>query len=151
MVLIPALMAAFLQAAAPTPTPDPEVEPFLTLETRLSTAAKAKDMAAIDELLAKDFTFTVFVEGQAPEVLNRNEWFKAAAHYTLTGFAIRHVAARVFGNVAVVRLQPIRIATLGASVDRSGEFAIVDVWTKADGKWKLSTRHLGRPEVPVRR
>ncbi len=65
-------------------------------------------MAALDGLLAKDFTFSAFLESRLPQVLNRNEWLKTTAHYTLIGFALQHVAARVFGNVAVVRLQPVR-------------------------------------------
>ena len=88
-----------------------------------------------------------FLEGRAPLVLNRGEWLKTSEHYALVGFEIRHLAARVFGNVAVVRLQPYRMAVAGTSVDRSGEFAVVDVWTKDGGAWRLSARHLSRPDT----
>jgi hypothetical protein len=74
-----------------------------------------------------------FLEGRAPVVLSRSEWLKTSEHYALIGFEIRNLAARVFGNVAVVRLQPYRLAVAGTSLDRSGEFAVVDVWTK-DGE-----------------
>lgn len=144
MVLSSALIAVLLQAA---PSVDPEKEPFQSLETRVSGAIQMKNIPALEELLAKDFAFSVFLEGRAPEVMNRNEWLKTSEHYTLTGFEIRHVAARVFGNVAVVRLQPHRTATAGTSLDRSGEFAVVDVWTKDGDAWKLSARHLSRPDT----
>lgn len=146
MLLASALILALLQAA-PSGSVDPEKEPFQTLETRVSAAIQAKDVAALDELLAKDFAFMAFLEGRAPVVLNRGEWLKTSEHYALVGFEIRHLAARVFGNVAVVRLQPYRMAVAGTSVDRSGEFAVVDVWTKDGGAWRLSARHLSRPDT----
>ena len=67
--------------------------------------------------------------------------------HRIRALARPHLAARVFGNVAVVRLQPYRMAVAGTSVDRSGEFAVVDVWTKDGGAWKLSARHLSRPDT----
>lgn len=146
MFLTSTLIALLLQAAPATPA-DPEREPFQSLETRLSGAIQAKNMAALEELVAKDFAFSAFLEGRAPEVMNRHEWLATSEHYVLTGFEIRHLAARVFGKVAVVRLQPNRKATVGASLDRSGEFAVVDVWTKDGETWKLSQRHLGRPDT----
>jgi ketosteroid isomerase-like protein len=147
MFLVSALVALLLQAASSTAPVDPEKEPFQTLETRVSGAIQAKNVAALDELLAKDFAFMAFLEGRAPLVLSRGEWLKTSEHYSLIGFEIRHVASRVFGNVAVVRLQPYRMAVAGTSVDRSGEFAIVDVWTKDGDTWKLSARHLSRPDT----
>jgi ketosteroid isomerase-like protein len=143
MFLAPALIAVLLQAAPV----DPEKEPFQTLETKVSGAIQAKDVAALDELLAKDFGFMAFLEGRAPVVLSRSEWLKTSEHYALVGFEIRNLAARVFGNVAVVRLQPYRLAVAGDSLGRSGEFAVVDVWTKDGNAWKLSARHLSRPDV----
>jgi hypothetical protein len=144
MILGSALIAMLLQASAPSV--DPEKEPFQSLETRLSGAIQAKNIPALDELLAKDFAFSAFLEGRAPEVMNRSEWLKTSEHYSLTGFENRHLAARVFGNVAVVRLQPNRQATAGTSLDHSGEFAVVDVWTRDGDTWKLSARHLSRPD-----
>lgn len=146
MVLSSALVAMLLQAS--TPAVNPEKGPFQDLETRVSGAIQIKNISALDELLAKDFAFSLFLEGRAPEVMNRSEWLKTADLYTLAGFEIRYLAARVFGNVAVVRLQPHRTATAGTSaIDRSGEFAVVDVWTKDGNSWKLSARHLSRPDT----
>jgi hypothetical protein len=146
MVLSAALIAILLQAPQSAPV-DPEVEPFQSLETRVSSAIQTKSIPALEQLLAKDFAFSAFLEGRAPEVMNRSEWLKTSEHYTLTGFEIRHLTARVFGNVAVVRLQPNRKATAGSSLDRSGEFAVVDIWTKDGDAWKLSARHLSRPDT----
>ena len=149
MFLGTAIVAVLLQAAPSAPV-DPEKEPFQLLETRVSAAIQMKDMPVLEELLAKDFAFSVFLEGRPPQVMSRGEWLKTSGHYTLTGFEIRHLAARVFGKVAVVRLQPIRTASVGAAVDHSGEFALVDVWTKDGDAWKLSQRHLSRPDTLAR-
>ena len=146
MLLSPVLIATLLQATPSTPV-DPEKEPFQSLELRLSGAIQMKDAPVLDALLAKDFAFSAFVAGRAPVVMNRSEWLKTSEHYTLAGFEIRHLAARVFGNLAVVRLQPSRMATAGTSLDHSGEFAVVDVWTKDGDAWKLSQRHLSRPDT----
>ena len=70
MFLAPAMIAVLLQAAPV----DPEKEPFQTLETKVSGAIQAKDVAALDELLAKDFGFMAFLEGRAPVVLSTTRW-----------------------------------------------------------------------------
>jgi Domain of unknown function (DUF4440) len=149
MVLVPVLVL-LLQAPTSIKAAEAEKERFLGLETRVSGAIQTKNTAALDELLAKDFAFSLSLEGRAPEVMNRDEFLKASGYYTLTGFAIQHLSARVFGNTAVVRLQPYRQATAGTTVDRSGEFAVVDVWTKDGDAWKLSGRYVARPD-PAKR
>jgi hypothetical protein len=153
MVLAPALALALapalvllLQSAKEMEATDKQ---FLDLETRVSGEIYTKNTAALDQLLAKDFTFSLSLEGRAPEVMNRDEWLKTSEIYTLSGFAIRYLSARVFGDTAVVRLQPYRKATLGTTVDRSGEFA-VDVWTRNGDAWKLSARFLSRPDAAKR-
>ena len=120
---------------------------FQILEHNVSTAIQKKDVAALDALLAKDFAFSAFLEGRAPLVLNRQEWLKTSERSRLLNFAIRHLAVRVFGNVAVVRLQPYRQAVAGNTLDRSGEFAVVNMSTKNGNSWKLISRHLSRPDT----
>jgi len=146
LVLAPALVL-LLQSAKEMEALDKQ---FLDLETRVSGEIHTKNTPALDQLLAKDFTFSLSLEGRAPEVMNRDEWLKTSEIYTLSGFAIRYLSARVFGDTAVVRLQPYRKATLGTTVDRSGEFAVVDVWTRNGDAWKLSARFLSRPDVAKR-
>jgi Domain of unknown function (DUF4440) len=146
MVLAHVLTALLLQAPS-SKAPDPEHQQFLALETQVSGAIQIKNVAALDQLLAKDFAFSLFLMGRGPEVLNRGEWLKTTDNYTLTGFELQYLSVRVFGDVAVVRLQPNRKATAGTTIDRSGEFAVVDIWTKDGGAWKLSSRYLSRPDA----
>jgi hypothetical protein len=144
-ILLAPVLALSLQASSSTAV-QAENEQFLALETRVSGAIQMKNTAALDELLAKDFAFSLSLEGKPPEVMSRDEFLKAPAFYTLTGFEIRHLSARLFGDTAVVRLQPTRQATVGTTVDRSGEFAVVDLWTRDGKAWKLSARYVARPD-----
>jgi hypothetical protein len=150
LALAPALAVLLLQSAPSSKQVDAENEKFMGLETRVSGAIQMKNSAALEELLANDFTFNLALEGRPPEVMSREEWLKATEYYTLTGFEIRHLAVRNFGNAAAVRLQPTRKGKVGATLDRSGEFAVLDVWTKDGDAWKLSARYLSRPDVVKR-
>ena len=147
MMILANVLIALLVQAPPSKAPDPEHQQFLGLETQVSGAIQIKNLAALEQLLAKDFAFSLFLAGRAPEVMNRDEWLKTADNYTLTGFELRYLSVRVFGNVAAVRLQPNRKATAGKTLDRSGEFAVVDIWTKDGNSWKLSSRYLSRPDT----
>jgi hypothetical protein len=119
---------------------------FLKLTTDLNRAIQQKDGPAVDRALAKDFSFSMFVEGKPPQVMNRDEALKTMGSlYSLERFEIKNLAARPFGSVAVVRFQPLRKAELG-SRDRTGEFAVVDVWQKDGDTWRLSIRYQGRPD-----
>jgi ketosteroid isomerase-like protein len=146
MILAPVLIALLLQIPS-SQADDAEKSQFLALETQVSGAVQQKNAAALESLLAKEFAFSLFAEGRVPAVMNRDEWVKTADYYTLQDFELRYLSVRVFGSVAVVRLQPSRKATVGATVDHSGEFAVVDVWTKDGSSWKLSSRYLSRPDT----
>lgn len=121
---------------------------FQNLTTQVQGAVQQKNTSALDAHFAKDFAFSMLVAGKAPQVLNREEFLKMGALYTLESFEIRHLAARVLGGVAIVRFQSFRKAELG-SIDRSGEFAVVDTWVKEGSTWRLSMRFLSRPDPGV--
>lgn len=150
MLLVPTFIALLAQAPTSIEADQATTEQFRALETQVSSALLAKNTAALDQLLAKDFAFSLFLEGRAPQVMNRGEWLKMTGYYTLSGFQIQHLSARVFGSVATVALQPNRTATAGTTLDRGGEFVVVDIWTKGGDGWKLSSRYLGRPDAVKR-
>src|SRR5262245_7272256 len=115
MILASLLLGLGLQAPAATAV-DAETAQFQGLETRVSGALQIKNLAALEELLSKDFAFNLFLQGRAPEVQSRSEFLKfAESYYTLSSFEIRHLTVRRFGDAAVVRLQPTRKAAAGAS------------------------------------
>jgi hypothetical protein len=143
------LLIALLMAGPVQPT-SASVEAanaqFLKLTVDANRALQSKDMAALDRLLAKDFAYSMFVAGRMPSVMSRSETLDMAErHYTLEHFEIRDLAARILGQVAVVRYQPYREAMAG-TVERRGEFAIVDVWVRDGSDWRLSMRYQSRPD-----
>lgn len=121
---------------------------FQQLTLQVQGAIQRKDTAALDKHFAKDFAFSMPVSGKVPQVMNRAEFLKLGALYTLETFHISNLAARVWGGVAVVRFQSYRTAALG-SIDRSGEFVVVDTWVKDGDAWRLSMRFLARPDPGV--
>ena len=147
MTILAHVLIALLVQVPSAKAVDADRDQFQALETQVSGAIQIKNTAALEQLLAKDFAFSLFLAGRAPEVMNRDEWLKTADHYTLTGFELRYLSVRIFGNVAVVRLQPNRKATAGTAIDHSGEFAVVDIWTRDGSAWKLSSRYLSRPDA----
>ena len=121
---------------------------FKQLTMELQGAIQRKDTAALDKYFGKDFAFSMPVAGKVPQVMNRAEFLKLGALYTLESFHITNLAARLWGGVAVVRFQSFRQAQLGG-VDRSGEFVVVDTWVKDGDNWRLSMRVLARPDAGV--
>jgi Domain of unknown function (DUF4440) len=121
---------------------------FKQLTLQVQGAIQRKDTAALDKLFAKDFSFSMPVSGKVPQVMNRAEFLKLGSLYTLESFHITNLATRVWGGMAVVRFQSYRQAQLG-SVDRSGEFVVVDTWVKDGDAWHLSMRLLARPDPGV--
>ena len=118
---------------------------FLKLSTEVQGSIQRKDVAALDRLFAKDFAFSMLVADKVPQVMNREEFLKMGALYTLERFELKNLAARVLGSAAVVRFQSLRSAALG-TLDRSGEFVVVDTWVKDGDAWRLSMRFLARPD-----
>jgi hypothetical protein len=121
---------------------------FKQLTLDVQGAIQRKDTAALDKYFAKDFAFSMPVAGKVPQVMNRAEFLKLGALYTLESFHITNLAARLWGGVAVVRFQSFRQAAVGG-VDRSGEFVVVDTWVKDGDIWRLSMRVLARPDPGV--
>jgi hypothetical protein len=150
---MPMMLAIALVAAAPLQPSSASVDAtnarFQGLETRLQGAIQLKNAADIEALIASDFALRTAFEGKAPQVMNRSETLTAAAsYYRLESFEIRYLAARQLGDAAVVNYRAFHEAALG-SLERSGEFVITDVWTKAGSDWKLTLRYVSRPEAPA--
>ena len=113
----------------------------------LTRAVAEGDVAAADALLADDFVLTSS-GGVAPRVA-RADWLEALARLETTLFTYEPVETRVFADVAAVAARVTWEARLGER-DLSGDYAITDVLTRRDGRWRptwrISTR-LGGPEA----
>ena len=104
-------------------------------------AVAAGDVAAAEALLADDYVLTS-AGGVAPHV-SRQQWLEALGAIETRSFVREPIDARVFGDVAVVASRARWDARVGER-DLSGEYALTDVFTRRDGRWRpvwrVSTR-----------
>jgi len=114
-------------------------EMFRKLESDWIQATQRKDQAALDLILAPEFTAS---SSESPEnPLSRADWIQR----TLTGYDIRSyqhrsMVIRAFVGVAVVSFVQSQKATLDGK-DCSGDYMIVDLWEANHNKWQVSARY----------
>ena len=152
MIALAVLLIATSGQGAPTAaTVEANRKQFLALETSLMAAVQQRTASVLEEMISPHFGFSLMIEGREPDVLNRSEWLRlTTAHSRLDGFELRSVAAGVFGDHAIVRVQAVRQGAVG-SVDLSGEYVLVDLWAKEGKAWRLRYRVVSRPVAPLTR
>ncbi|MGE5241942.1 MAG: nuclear transport factor 2 family protein [Bacteroidota bacterium] len=130
----PALSEAEGQLRIPTVTR--LVRQFTVLENSLLESVGKQDSAAVQKMLADDFEMRI---GAMPGVPTpRAEWIRQSLKEPAGLSGIEQMAVHDYGNVAVVSFLGRRDVN-GAR----GDLFIVDVWTRSQGAWKLSTRYAG--------
>lgn len=129
------------------------VATFTRLENRFARAYQEKNFAALEALLAPEYTLTVSARPSDP--IPRSEWLALIPKYNVRRFEIRGVQVRCLQNA---RAGPCELAAASSinqqdadvgGQDRSGEFFIVDIWAQRSGKWMVLARYSGRTEAAV--
>ena len=95
------------------------------------------DVAAADALIADEYALTS-AGGVAPHV-GRQEWLDALASIETRSFAPQIIETRIFDGVAVVASR-VRWEARLVERDLTGEYALTDVLTRAEGRWRPSWR-----------
>jgi uncharacterized protein DUF4440 len=112
---------------------------FFDLENELLQALQNKQQTTLDVRLAEDFQ--LWTPSPPGDPVPRGDWQKQALAENLKAFSLRQMAARsVNENVTVVSF------VLSKTVEHAGrsstsDYFVVDLWQKADEKWKLSDRY----------
>ena len=107
--------------------------------------AAAETGSALESFLAPEYALIVSAQPTRP--IGRADWLTSAGRYVIHEFRQRDVVARRIGDTVVASLVHWQRASVGAAgVDRSGEFFLVDVWRKIDGRWKVASRYSGKVE-----
>jgi ketosteroid isomerase-like protein len=121
---------------------------FDDLEHKLMTAVEKKDKAALTDLTTEDFELRRSSAPAEPDP--RDAWIAdELPTYELRDFRNTEMAVHLYGeDTAVVSLNYWQNATVNGK-DRSGDFFVVDVWTKQDNAWKLSVRYVAPAERPA--
>ena len=128
------------QSAAPA-QPDPLEQTFVRLEQEWMGAVQKRDAAALNRLVASEFTFTTSVmPGQRA---NRAQFLQASLNPagSLDHFALDQLTVRVVGEVAVVT-SLVTLKGQQESVDVSGDYYATDVWVRRNNAWQVAARHL---------
>jgi ketosteroid isomerase-like protein len=120
---------------------------FSDLEHQWMNAVKRQDIAALERILAPEFTLTVAIEGLPLESTGRADYLAACkGYYVIHEFTFNEIAVRRYGEVAVVISRYRQKATLGGTEDRSAEYFLTDTWVRHNGVWKVVARYSSRPE-----
>ncbi|MCA1615558.1 MAG: nuclear transport factor 2 family protein [Acidobacteria bacterium] len=117
------------------------------LEGRWMEAIKAQDGAALDRILADDFTFVG--DQSVAASLDRSAYTASALKdWKLTSYSFDSLTVRVYGDTAVVS-GVFKQQAAASGKQWSGDFLVTDVWIKQGRRWRVVTRHLSpAPKVP---
>jgi ketosteroid isomerase-like protein len=124
------------------PTPLIEQE-LVKLENEWARAWQQPDPAALETLLADDFTLTS--SRSKGEVTNKRQYIDSTLKLVRgDGYSFEKMSVRLYGETAVINAYFQQSATF-AGRDWSGDFLLTDVWVKRDGRWQVVARHASRP------
>ena len=102
-------------------------------------AVQDRDMEALERIVAPEFRFMAI--HLYPEPMRREQWMDAAREgYTIVSFAFESMDIDVSGDMAVVHSRYSQVASY-EHVSLSNAFRLTDVWTRADGTWRVIARH----------
>jgi ketosteroid isomerase-like protein len=102
-------------------------------------ALRARDADAARNVLHPEYAL-VLVHPQ-PARVEREEWLRTLADYVITEWTVRGSAWDAYGDMAT-HLQLVDQTAVVLGADRSGPFALTDIWLRgADGVWRVWRRH----------
>jgi len=151
---LPVLAAAALWSAAaanaqPVPAAAGDTSAQIRrLEEEWIRSVRERDLAALDRVLAPEFTYTVAVAGRPLSTIDRDAYLHRSKGYAVSASRFEENLVRAYGDVAVVSSRYVQTATLHGK-DRSAEFLLTDTWVRRDGQWKAAARVSSRPEHPA--
>ena len=99
---------------------------------------KGRDLALAETVLDADYTL-MLVE-PTPAIVPRSRWLQMLPDYVVHDYQVEHLEVDVDGDVAAV-LQRVQMRATVLGADRSGTFALTDVWRRRPDGWLLWRRH----------
>ncbi len=129
-----------------TPIDDRPIEAHISaLERAWAAAFQAKNVTALQNLMADGYALIIAVEGMPLQMVPRDAWIERLNDYEVTSISIDHIHVRTYGTVAVAVMLFRQEARL-AGHDRNGQLMLTDIWVEQNGEWRLVERHSSRPE-----
>jgi len=120
-------------------TVEEDREELARLQVAWMQAVEDRDMEALERIVAPEFRFMAVHLN--PEPMRRDQWMNAAREgYTIVSFAFESMDIEVSKDTAVVHSRYSQVASY-QHVSLSNAFRLTDVWTRADGTWRVMARH----------
>lgn len=127
--------------SAPAALDAREEQAVLRVQREWMEAVRDKDAAALDRILADDYTYTDSRGGvtnkadSLRQTRNQNDQMKA--------FHTSEEAARVYGDVAIVTGR-LRVEGTASGVPYDAEVRFTDILARIDGRWRAVAAHASR-------
>lgn len=122
---------------------------ILALKHKWPLAMKTKDKALFEEILAKDFVFRA-----EDEFFNRSDYIQDRVNgtWTIDFVLYQNLVVQIFGQYALLTYRNILDGTTDDGIPDREYYSWADMYTKADGTWKILGSHLieGRMEYTAR-
>jgi ketosteroid isomerase-like protein len=120
-------------------TVDEDRAELARLEESWMQAVADRDMDLLERLVAPHFRFMAI--HLYPEPMTREQWLDAAREgYTIVSFAFESMEIDVEGDTGIIHSRYSQVASY-QHVSLSNAFRLTDVWTRADGRWRVMARH----------
>jgi len=120
-------------------TVEQDREELARLQEAWMQAVEDRDMEALERIVAPEFRFMAI--HLYPEPMTREQWMEAAREgYTIVSFAFETMDIVVSKDTGIVHSRYSQVASY-QHVSLSNAFRLTDVWTRADGTWRVIARH----------
>ncbi len=112
---------------------------LIALEHEWAQAVVHNDMEKLERIVGQEYTLAAnnFPGGRTR--LSRQEWMATVSVYEVHSYEFRDLVIHSYGDAAVV-LANLDLQGSVQGEDRSGSFALTDVWVKRDGRWQVVAR-----------
>ena len=97
-----------------------------------------RDQALAESVL--DAGYALQLVEPTPAIVPRSRWLEMLPDYLVHDYEVEHLEVDVDGDVAAV-LQRVQMRATVLGADRSGTFALTDVWRRRPEGWRLWRRH----------
>ena len=112
---------------------------LVALEHEWTQAIVENDMDRLERIVGQEYTLAAnnFPGGRTR--LSRQEWMDTLPAYEVHSYKFANVIVHDYEDAAVV-LADLGLRATVRGEDRSGSFAVTDVWVKRDGHWQVVAR-----------
>jgi ketosteroid isomerase-like protein len=147
LIVVMALTVLTLSATAltqPPPQPGAAEQELIALDKRLADAESRGDAAAVEKILAPDYTL-VDTTGRVVTRAQALAGMRSAERAHTASMATSDYSVKIYGDVAIMT----HAAVMKAGPDATERLRTTHVWVKRDGRWQLSSDQCTAVTMPL--